>query len=82
MAGTMKAKAVFTCNNIHDDGEDDDDDVDDDNGEYVSDLLDGETRRSTGGDCPVRDDSSEERVDCVGEVGRRADVTWSSSSAW
>ena len=34
MAGTMKAKAVFTCNNIHDDGEDDDDD---------GDLLHGET---------------------------------------
>ena len=73
IAGTMKAKAVFTCNNIHDDGEDDDDD---------DDLLDGQTRRSPGGDGPVRDDSSKQRVDCVGEVGRSADVTWSSSSAW
>ena len=76
----------MTWNNDYDDDDDeDDDDEDDDDGEDDDDdddLLDGQTRRSPGGDGPVRDDSSKQRVDCVGEVGRRADVTWSSSSAW
>ena len=80
----------MTCNNDHDDDDDEDEDDDEDDDDYDDgedndddgDLLDGETRRSPGGDGPVRDDSSKQRVDCVGEVGRRADVTWSSSSAW
>ena len=76
MAGTMKAKAVFTCNDDHDDDDAHDDGEDDD-----GDLLHGQARRSPGGNHPVGDNSSEQREDRVGEVGGRADVTWSSSSA-
>ena len=54
MAGTIKAKAVFTCNHNHDDHDDDHDDDDDhDNHGVDGDLLHGEAGRSMGGNCPV-----------------------------
>ena len=57
MAGTKKARAVFTCNHNHDDNDDDQDhaDDDDDHGDDGDDgdLLHGEAGRSMGGDCPV-----------------------------
>ena len=50
MAGTIKAKAVFTCNHNHNDH---DDDHDHDDHVHDGDLLHGETGRSMGGNCPV-----------------------------
>ena len=84
MAGTIKAKAVFTCNHIHNHDNDDDDDRlvtsgdhgDDDDDDDGGDLLHGKPGRSLGGDRPVRDESGKERVDCVRQLGSRTDVTW------
>ena len=63
---------------MDDDGDNDDDDDDEDGDDNDGDLLHGEAGCSVGGDRPVRDDSGEQREDCVRQLGSCTQVTCSS----